>query len=71
MLLGIREWFRWYKLPDQKPLNVYAFDGKAVDREIAEEAIRETHEQWRNLVQGKTKSKLWAISDNGKKSAFE
>lgn len=29
---GIREWFRWYKTPDDKPLNGFGFDEKALDK---------------------------------------
>lgn len=29
---GIREWFRWYKTPDDKPLNSFGFDGKALNK---------------------------------------
>ena len=28
---GIREWFRWYKTPDDKPLNGFGFDEKFLD----------------------------------------
>ena len=57
---GIREWFRWYKTPDDKPLNGFGFDGKALDRKHAEEVIAETHEHYNNLKNGKTDNgKLW------------
>lgn len=29
---GIREWFRWYKTPDGKPLNAFGFDEKALNK---------------------------------------
>lgn len=29
---GIREWFRWYKTPDDKPLNAFGFDEKALNK---------------------------------------
>lgn len=29
---GIREWFRWYKTPDDKPLNGFGFAEKALDK---------------------------------------
>jgi inorganic pyrophosphatase len=57
---GIREWFRWYKTPDDKPLNAFGFDEKALDKKMAEEVIHETHGFWKDLVAGKTdKGKLW------------
>lgn len=29
---GIREWFRWYKTPDDKPLNAFGFGEKALGK---------------------------------------
>merc|ERR1712113_328017 len=49
---GIREWFRWYKTPDGKPLNCFAFDEKALDEAKAQEIISETHEWWQQLKIG-------------------
>lgn len=57
---GIREWFRWYKTPDDKPLNAFGFDEMALDREHAIEVIEETHHYWKDLVACKTdKGELW------------
>jgi len=57
---GIREWFRWYKTPDDKPLNAFGFDEKALDKKAALDVIAETHEHWVHLKAGKTdKGKLW------------
>lgn len=57
---GIREWFRWYKTPDLKPLNRFGFDEQALPRKVALEVIEETHHYWKNLCAGKTdKAKLW------------
>jgi len=59
-LSGIREWFRWYKTPDDKPLNAFGFDEKFLDKKTALEVIHETHEYWVNLKSGTTsKGKLW------------
>ena len=59
-ITGIREWFRWYKTPDDKPLNAFGFDEKCLDKKAAEEIIQETHEFYINLKNGKTdKGKLW------------
>jgi len=58
---GIREWFRWYKTPDDKPLNAFGFDEKALPKQVALEVIEETHQFWKDLRSGKTeKGKLWA-----------
>jgi inorganic pyrophosphatase len=60
VISGIREWFRWYKTPDGKPLNAFGFEERALDKNHAMEVIGETHEAWKNLVEGKTdKGKLW------------
>lgn len=57
---GIREWFRWYKTPDDKPLNAFGFDEKCLPKKDALEVIEETHQFWKNLKEGKTeKGKLW------------
>ncbi|CAM9859434.1 unnamed protein product, partial [Sphacelaria rigidula] len=51
---GIREWFRWYKTPDEKPLNVFGFGEKALDKASTVKVIDEGHAYWKNLVEGKT-----------------
>ena len=57
---GIREWFRWYKTPDDKPLNGFGFDEKWLDAKEAGEVIEETHEAWKKLRSGDTEAgKLW------------
>jgi len=57
---GVREWLRWYKTPDEKPLNTFGFREAALEHEKALEVVAETHEFWRNLCDGKTKGeKLW------------
>jgi inorganic pyrophosphatase len=57
---GIREWFRWYKTPDDKPLNGFGFDEKFLDKAEAVKVIDETHEAWKDLRSGKTEAgKLW------------
>lgn len=60
VISGIREWFRWYKTPDGKPLNAFGYDEKALDKAFALEVIAETHGFWKNLREGKTSAgKLW------------
>jgi len=60
VISGIREWFRWYKTPDGKPLNAFGFDEKALDKAHALQVITETHDAWKKLKAGKTdKGKLW------------
>ena len=57
---GIREWFRWYKTPDDKPLNKFGFNERALTSKEAIEAIEETHHHWKDLREGKADAgKLW------------
>jgi inorganic pyrophosphatase len=55
---GIREWFRWYKTPDGKPLNQFGFDEKVLGKKAALEIIEETHGFWKKL-RGAGHPKLW------------
>jgi len=56
---GIREWFRWYKTPDGKPLNAFGFNEAPLGRSAAIEIIGETHAAWKRLRSGDVESKLW------------
>ena len=56
VISGIREWFRWYKVPDNKPLNEYAYNGDVIGRDKAIEVVYETHEQWKQLIKSKSDS---------------
>jgi inorganic pyrophosphatase len=57
---GIREWFRWYKTPDGKPLNAFGFNEEALNKAKALEVIDETHAHWKALRDGSAKAgKLW------------
>lgn len=59
-LSGIREWFRWYKTPDDKPLNSFGFDEKFLNSKSAMEVVAETHEAWKGLLAGNIEAgKLW------------
>lgn len=57
---GIREWFRWYKTPDDKPLNGFGFDEDYLNVAETKKIIEETHEAWKKLRSGDAKAgKLW------------
>jgi len=57
---GVREWFRWYKTPDDKPINEFGFGEKYMNKAEAEEIIEETHDAWKKLRSGDTDAgKLW------------
>lgn len=53
-----RNWFRKYKLPDGKPENSFAFNGKYKDKEFAENIINATHSFWNELISGSATSDL-------------
>jgi len=46
---GIREWFRWYKAPDGKPLNKFGHNEKPISRVEAEKVISEANEAYSRL----------------------
>lgn len=48
--LFCREWFRTYKTFDSKPLNKFALDEKAMNREYTLGVISQTHGFWKSLV---------------------
>jgi inorganic pyrophosphatase len=57
---GVREWFRWYKTPDGKPLNEFGFEEKFLNAAEAKKVIAETNESWKKLRAGTSKAgKLW------------
>merc|ERR1712118_104781 len=57
---GIREWFRWYKTPDDKPVNAFGHGEKALGAAEAVKVIEETHGFYNDLVSGKAEAgKLW------------
>lgn len=62
LLDATRDWFRFYRVPDGRPPNEFAFDGQWKDRKFAEKIISECEDAWKRLVKGKTKRKdisLW------------
>jgi len=57
---GIREWFRWYKTPDDKPVNGFGHGERALNAAETKKVIAETHEHYKALLSGKTEAgKLW------------
>lgn len=57
---GVREWFRWYKTPDGKPLNGFGFEEKYLNAATAKEVITETNDAWKKLKAGDAAAgKLW------------
>jgi inorganic pyrophosphatase len=57
---GIREWFRWYKTPDGKPINGFGHGEEALGAAKAKEVIEETNGFYKKLMAGETEAgKLW------------
>ncbi|KAG0025658.1 Inorganic pyrophosphatase [Podila clonocystis] len=52
LLHATHDWFRIYKIPDGKPENNFAFNGKAKNKAYATEIVHETHEAWKRLISG-------------------
>jgi len=51
------EWFKIYKMPDGKPVNEFAFNGEAKNKEFAENIVAGTHESWKKLTSRETDAK--------------
>ncbi|KAJ2509244.1 Inorganic pyrophosphatase [Coemansia sp. RSA 1939] len=56
LLHATNEWFRIYKIPDNKPENQFAFGGEAKNKDYAVNVIKETAEAWSDLISGKAKA---------------
>ena len=60
VISGVREWFRWYKTPDDKPINAFGFGEECLGKAKALEAIAETNAAWKGLRDGSIDAgKLW------------
>ena len=57
---GIREWFRWYKTPDGKPINGFGHGERALNAAETKKVIAETNGFYKKLMAGQTEAgKLW------------
>lgn len=56
LLRALNEWFRVYKIPEGKSENIFMFSGEVKSRSYAENIIRECHEAWEKLLNGKAES---------------
>jgi len=45
---SILDWFKYYKMPDGKPENVFGFDEKALDVDFTHSIVDLTHKAWEN-----------------------
>lgn len=44
------EWFKYYKVPDGKPTNKFAFNETFKDQSFAIEVVKHTHASWKQLI---------------------
>lgn len=58
LLQATYTWFRIYKIPDGKPENQFAFEGKPKNKAYATKLVEETHASWKELIGGKSCSKI-------------
>jgi len=45
------KWFKIYKVPDGKPENAFAFDGKPQNKAFALQIVDDVHKQWTTFMQ--------------------
>ncbi|KAI8821732.1 putative IPP1-inorganic pyrophosphatase [Fimicolochytrium jonesii] len=50
LMRATNEWFRIYKIPDDKPENNFAFSGEAKNKKYATEVVHECYEAWHRLI---------------------
>lgn len=50
------EWFQFYKVPDGKPENQFAFNSEAKNAAFAKNVVSETHNFWQKLVSKEVES---------------
>ncbi len=62
------DWFRYYKVPDGKPVNEFAFNGECKDRSFALNIIKENAAMWNDLISGKTSSEIEIVNGTVKNS---
>ena len=59
-ITGVREWFRWYKTPDGKPINAFGYDEECLGADFAKKVVEETNHHYLDLIAGKANpGKLW------------
>mmetsp|Transcript_22582 Transcript_22582/g.40036 ORF Transcript_22582/g.40036 Transcript_22582/m.40036 type:complete len:269 (+) Transcript_22582:67-873(+) len=57
-LEAIVNWFKYYKVPDGKPVNTFAFDDQAKDVDFTMDIVDLTHKSWAN-TEAVNKAGLW------------
>ena len=49
-LQATHSWFKNYKIPAGKPVNKFAFNGQPKNAKFALKVIKQTNDQWRQLI---------------------
>ncbi|CAL1531653.1 unnamed protein product, partial [Lymnaea stagnalis] len=62
LIKATHDWFTYYKVPDNKPENQFAFNGEAKGKDYALQVIQESHSQWRALVSSPGSSSISRIN---------
>lgn len=62
LLESTRQWFRLYKIPDGKPANSFAADGKFFNRDFAINQINHDHLSWKNLIKNNNHKNISLIN---------
>jgi len=44
------EWFKYYKVPDGKPVNKFAFNEVFKDQSFTLQVVKDTHQSWKDLI---------------------
>lgn len=47
------DWFKFYKIADGKPANMFAYNGRAKTKSFTVNVLQETHQQWCSLIASK------------------
>ncbi|EPR79924.1 Inorganic pyrophosphatase [Spraguea lophii 42_110] len=45
------DWFKYYKIPDNKPQNLLCFNERFQNKELAKQIITECHKSWKSLME--------------------
>ena len=58
ILEATRDWFKIYKVPDGKPPNKFALNGKFFDRDFSLDLIKHAHQAWHSLTKQEYNEKI-------------
>jgi inorganic pyrophosphatase len=58
LLSATVDWFKYYKVPDGKPVNKFAFNEEFKDKQFALSVIQSTHDAWKALIGGTTSGSI-------------